>query len=66
MCAEGCEIGYLIISPIGTTHGFSTWLEFDCIINQVEYEELVVGLQHLVDMKVRDIESIGDSNLVVQ
>ena len=40
-------------------------LEFPCTNNQAEYKALLIGLEQLVDMRVRDVQVFGDSELVV-
>jgi ribonuclease HI len=44
----------------------SNRLEFACTNNQVEYESLLHGLEYLRDLRARDIDVLGDSNLIVQ
>jgi ribonuclease HI len=66
VCANGCGIGGLVVSPNGESYEFSTRLEFSCTNNQSEYEALLMGLELLVDMGVKDVEVFGDSSLVVQ
>jgi hypothetical protein len=66
VCAKGCGIGCVMISPSGVAHKLSVRLEFACTNNQAEYEAPVAGLEWLVDMKVRHVEPYGDSWFVVQ
>jgi ribonuclease HI len=66
VCARGCGIGCILVSPNGVTHELSVRLEFSCTNNQVEYEALVSGLEWLIDMGVKHIEAFGDSKLIVQ
>jgi hypothetical protein len=66
VCANGCGVGCLIISPKGISRGFSVCLEYSYTNNQVEYEALIVGLEYLVTMGVKHVEAYGDSQLVVQ
>jgi ribonuclease HI len=41
-------------------------LEFKCTNNQAEYEALAIGLEALLDMKARNVEACGDSQLEVK
>jgi ribonuclease HI len=66
VCANGCGVGCLVVSPVGVKQELSTWLEFGCMNNQAEYEALVFGLEFLADVGARDVAAFGDSNLVVQ
>jgi ribonuclease HI len=66
VCANGCGIGCLIVSPNGVAYDFSARLEFTCTNNQTEYEALLMGLSYLIDIRVKNVKVFGDSNLVVQ
>jgi ribonuclease HI len=59
-------VGCVLVVPGGEIQEMAIWLEFKCTNNQAKYEALVVGLEVLMAMKVRDVEAFGDSNLVVQ
>jgi ribonuclease HI len=41
-------------------------LDFACKNNQAEYEALLYGLEYFRDMGVRNVDTFGDSRLVVQ
>jgi ribonuclease HI len=41
-------------------------LEFKCTNNQVEYEGLLAGMEELVGMGAKHVETFGDSKLIVQ
>jgi ribonuclease HI len=56
----------VLVTPGGEVRVLAIRLEFKCTNNQAEYEALVVGLEVLMAMKVKDVEVFGDSNLVVQ
>jgi ribonuclease HI len=64
--AQGCGIGCMIVSPRGMVQETSTQQEFKCTNNQAEYEALATGLTMFVEMRVRNVETFGDSKLVVQ
>jgi ribonuclease HI len=66
VCAMGCSIGCVMVSPNEMTHELLVRLEFACTNNQAEYEALVARMEWLVNLKVRHIEAYGDSQLVVQ
>ncbi|XP_059659132.1 uncharacterized protein LOC132305515 [Cornus florida] len=52
--ADGAGAGIVIISPAGRKASFSFFLDFKCSNNQVEYEALIIGLEILIEMAVRD------------
>jgi ribonuclease HI len=56
----------VIISPIGKYIDLSVILEFTCTNDQVEYESLLHGLEYLRNLGARDVDVLGDSNLIVQ
>ncbi|XP_059635256.1 uncharacterized protein LOC132277412 [Cornus florida] len=63
--ADGAGAGIVIISPAGRKVSFSFFLDFKCSNNQAEYEVLIIGLEILIEMAVRDVKIFGDSNLVL-
>jgi ribonuclease HI len=65
VCTKDCGIGCVMLSSSGVTYELSMQLEFSCTNNQMEYEALVVGLEWLIDMKVKHVEAYGGSQLVV-
>ena len=65
-CREGQGIGIVLISPRDVVFETSVCLEYFCTNNQAEYEALLLGLQILESMGVKNIEAFGDSLLVVQ
>ena len=65
-CREGQGVGIVLISPRGAIFETSVRLEYFCTNNQAEYEALLLGLQILESMEVKNIEAFGDSLLVVQ
>jgi ribonuclease HI len=66
VCSKGQGVGCVPISPHGATFELSIRLEFSCTNNQMEYEALLIGLEHLKDMGVKNVDAFGDSRLVVQ
>ena len=65
-CKEGQGVGIMLVSPRGVFFETSVRLEYFCTNNQAEYEALLLGLQILESMGVKNIEGFGDSLLVVQ
>ncbi|XP_059635489.1 uncharacterized protein LOC132277664 [Cornus florida] len=57
--------GIVIISPKGRKTTFSFFLDFKCTNNQAEYEALIIGLKILLELKVKKVQIIGDSNLIL-
>jgi ribonuclease HI len=66
VCKEGRGIGCVLVSPNGLLHEMSVRIEYSCTNNQIEYEALLFGLRHLMDMGVKDVDAFGDSLLLVQ
>jgi hypothetical protein len=66
VCRKGQGAGCVVVSPSGAYIDLSIRLEFACTNNQVEYESLLHGLEFLRDLGVRDVDVLGDSNLIVQ
>ena len=61
--AAGAEIA--IANPAGDRFSYSFQLDFKCTNNQAEYEALIIGLEILLDLGVREVQIFGDSLLVV-
>jgi ribonuclease HI len=51
-------VGCFIVSPNGMEYEMLVRLEFECTNNQVEYKELLNGLEILVDMGAKNIEAM--------
>jgi ribonuclease HI len=51
---------------VGVYIDLSIRLEFACTNNQVEYKSLLHGLAFFRDLRARDVDVFGDSNLIVQ
>jgi ribonuclease HI len=66
LCAKGVGAGCVIVSPNGACYELSARLEFPCTNNQAEYEGMLHGLKFLKEVGARDVEALGDSNLVIQ
>ncbi|XP_062028318.1 uncharacterized protein LOC133744193 [Rosa rugosa] len=57
--------GIALENPAGDHFSYSFQLEFQCTNNQAEYEALIIGLEVLLEMGVRDVQILGDSLLVI-
>ena len=57
--------GIAIVSPRGVKITLSFNLAFECTNNQAKYEALVISLEILLDLRVKDVRVIGDSQLVL-
>jgi ribonuclease HI len=66
ICSRGQGVGCVLVSPGGVYYEFAVRLEFTCMNNQAEYEGLLHGLELLREMEVKEVEALGDSNLVIQ
>jgi hypothetical protein len=65
ICSRGQGVRCVLVSPCGVYYMFAVGLEFTCMNNQAEYEGLLHGLELLKEMRVKEVEALGDSNLVV-
>ena len=67
---SGFGIGILLISPQGDHIPRSVRLAFSnhhrLMNNVVEYEACITGLETMLNLRVRQLEIHGDSNLVIQ
>jgi hypothetical protein len=66
VCSKGQGARCVIVSPSGVYIDLSIRLEFACTNNQVEYESLLHGLEFLRDLGARNVDVLGDSNLIMQ
>ncbi|XP_061993451.1 uncharacterized protein LOC133711332 [Rosa rugosa] len=57
--------GITLENPAGDHFSYSFQLDFQCTNNQAEYEALIIGLEVLLEMGVRDVQILGDSLLVI-
>ncbi|XP_024156147.1 uncharacterized protein LOC112164144 [Rosa chinensis] len=58
-------VGIVLENPAGDRFSYSFQLTFQCTNNQAEYEALIIGLEVLLEMGVRDVQIRGDSQLVI-
>ena len=61
----GRGVGTVLISPEGNHCPFTAKLSFDCTNNVVEYEACVIGLQAIIEKKIKKLTVYGDSALVI-
>ncbi|XP_024190469.1 uncharacterized protein LOC112194462 [Rosa chinensis] len=55
----------ILENPAGDHFSYSFQLEFKCTNNQAKYEALIIGLEVLLELGVRDVQVRGDSLLVI-
>ncbi|XP_058784383.1 uncharacterized protein LOC131659176 [Vicia villosa] len=63
---DGTGIGGVIISPDGIPAEFKYSIDGMCTNNEAEYEALITGLELLLELGARNVEIMGDSELVVK
>ncbi|XP_024171595.1 uncharacterized protein LOC112177546 [Rosa chinensis] len=63
--SNGGGAGVVLIDPAGNTKALSFKLGFPCTNNTAEYEAFIIGMSTAVEMGMRNINIIGDSNLVI-
>ena len=56
----------MIISPRGVKTTLSFNLAFECTNIKAEYEALVIGLEILLELREKNVQVIGDSQLVLR
>ena len=63
--ALGCDVGVVLISSKGNHCLFIAKLSFDCINNVAEYKACVLGLQAVIEKKIKRLNVYSDSTLVI-
>ena len=63
--ALGRDVGTVLISPEGNHCPFTAKLSFDYTNNMAEYEACVMGLQAVIEKKIKKLTVYGDSALVI-
>ena len=63
---DGVGVGCALIDPKGIKTMIMWRLEFECTNNVAEYEALVQGFGKSIDMGAREIECVGDSEIIVK
>ena len=62
---QGVGVGIVLESPQGVKSQLAFRVEKVCFNNQVEYEVLVLGLEILLQMGIKNVTVFGDSQLVI-
>ncbi|XP_075077292.1 uncharacterized protein LOC142164028 [Nicotiana tabacum] len=62
---KGVGIGAVLISKSGKHYPASTKIRFSCTNNMAEYEACVLGIRMEVDMNIKELLVIGDSDLLI-
>ena len=63
--ALGRGVGVMLISPEGNHCPFIAKLSFDCTNNVAKYEACVLGLQVVIEKKIKSLNVYDDSALVI-
>ncbi|XP_070028704.1 uncharacterized protein [Nicotiana sylvestris] len=63
---KGVGIGAILISPIGHHYPATARLWFFCTNNMEEYEACIMGLKMAIDLDVRELLVMGDSDLLIR
>jgi ribonuclease HI len=61
----GNGIRAVVISPKGHHIPFTARLRFDCTNNIAEYEACIMGIEEVIDLRIKRIKTYGDSALVI-
>ena len=61
----GRGVGAVLISPEENHCPFTVKLSFECTNNVEEYEACVLGLQVIIEKKIKSLNVYGDSALVI-
>ncbi|XP_075086301.1 uncharacterized protein LOC142169008 [Nicotiana tabacum] len=62
---KGVEIVAVLISKSGQHYPTSAKIRFPCTNNMAEYEVCILGIRMAIDMKIKELLVIGDSNLLI-
>ena len=60
-----CGVRAVLISPKGNHCPFTTKLSFECTNNVAEYETCVLGLQVVIEKRIKSLKVYGDSALII-
>ncbi|XP_075095183.1 uncharacterized protein LOC142173486 [Nicotiana tabacum] len=61
----GVEIGAVLISEIGQHYPAPATIRFPCTNYMAEYESCILGIRMAVDMNVKELLVVGDSDLLI-
>ncbi|XP_070032529.1 uncharacterized protein [Nicotiana tomentosiformis] len=62
---KGVGIGAVLISESGQHYPASTKIRFSCTNNMAEYEACIFGIRMVVNLNIKELLVIGDSNLLI-
>nr|XP_016505758.1 PREDICTED: uncharacterized protein LOC107823583 [Nicotiana tabacum] len=62
---KGVGIGEVLISESGQYYAASTKIRFSCTNNMAEYEACILGIRMAVNMDIKELLVIGDSDLLI-
>ncbi|XP_075107155.1 uncharacterized protein LOC142180124 [Nicotiana tabacum] len=62
---KGIGIGTVLVSESGQHYPASGKIRFPCTNNMAEYEACILGIRVAVDMNIKEILVIGDSDLLI-
>ncbi|XP_060190643.1 uncharacterized protein LOC132619905 [Lycium barbarum] len=62
---KGVGIGAVLVSETGQHYPISAKIRFPCTNNMAEYEACILGLRMAVNMNIKELLVIGDSDLLV-
>ncbi|XP_075083482.1 uncharacterized protein LOC142167223 [Nicotiana tabacum] len=62
---KGVGIGAVLISESGQHYPASAKIRFPCTNNIAEYEACILGIRMAIDMNIKDLLVIGDSDLLI-
>ena len=63
---KGARIALLLVSHCGKPTHFMFKILYECLKNETEYEALIMGLDLLIARGIRNVEIIGDSQLIIK
>ncbi|GAU31019.1 hypothetical protein TSUD_214550 [Trifolium subterraneum] len=61
----GSGIGAIIVTLKGAHIPFTARLQFECTNNIAEYEACIMGIEEVIDLRIKNINIYGDSALVI-
>nr|XP_016487050.1 PREDICTED: uncharacterized protein LOC107807222 [Nicotiana tabacum] len=62
---KGVGIGALLISELGNHYAVLAKIRFPCTNDMAEYEACILGIRMAVDMNIKELLVIGDSDLLI-
>ncbi|XP_070037024.1 uncharacterized protein [Nicotiana tomentosiformis] len=62
---KGFGIGAVLISQSGQHYPASAKIRFPCTNNMAEYDACILGIKMAVDMNIKELLVIGDSDLLI-